>query len=152
SLGQDRTQYDFQATEAFKSRWLPVMPLTGAVSAEGDWRYDLATMDFAAFDKGLDTAGLSWQVDGVELDYDVEALDDASERPGMVSDEFLEVPKDLPPMVADLAEEVSGDRTSQYRQARALQSWFRSEFTYSLERAAAGGDGGLVALRDQAGR
>ena len=152
SLGQDRTQYDFQATEAFKSRWLPVMPLTDAVSAEGDWRYDLATMDFAAFDKGLDTAGLSWQVDGVELDYDVEALDEASARPGLVSDEFLEVPKDLPPMVADLAEEVSGDRTSQYRQARALQSWFRSEFTYSLERAASVGNDELVAFLDESGR
>ncbi|WP_110238687.1 transglutaminaseTgpA domain-containing protein [Nocardioides gilvus] len=152
ALGQERTRYDFEATAAFRSRWLPVMPLTDTVTAEGDWRYDLATMDFAAFDNDLDTAGLSWRVTGVELDYDVETLDGASERTGLVSDEFLEVPDDLPPMVADLADRVTGDSESNYRKARALQSWFRSEFTYSLERADSVGNDELVAFLDESGR
>lgn len=152
ALEQDRTRYDFEATGAFRSRWLPVMPLTDTVTAEGDWRYDLDTMDFAAFDDELDTAGLAWQVTGVEVDYDVEALDNASNRPGVVADEFLELPEDLPPLVADLADDVTGDEASDYRRARALQSWFRSEFTYSLDRADSVGNDELVAFLDESGR
>lgn len=152
SLSRTRTEYAFEATRAFRSRWLPVMPLTEQVTAEGDWRYDLGTMDFAAFDKNLDTADLSWQVTGVDLDYDVEALDSATERTGLVADEFLELPEDLPPLVSELAARVSEDGTSKYRKARALQSWFRSEFTYSLDRADSVGNDQLVAFLDESGR
>lgn len=152
TLGQERTRYDFRAADAFRSRWLPVMPLTDTVVAEGDWRYDLDTMDFAAFADDLDTAGLSWQVTGVELDYDAEALDGASDRTGLVAEEFLELPDDLPPLVSDLAAQVTQGETSSYRKARALQSWFRSEFTYSLERATSVGNDELLAFLDESGR
>lgn len=152
TLGQDRTRYDFRATGAFRSRWLPVMPLTDTVIAEGDWRYDLDTMDFAAFADDLDTADLAWQVTGVELDYDAEALDEASDRTGLVADEFLELPDNLPPLVSDLAAQVTHEETSNYRKARALQSWFRSEFTYSLERATSVGNDELGAFLDESGR
>ncbi len=46
---------------------------------------------------------------------------------------FLELPDDLPSVVADLAAEVSAGASSGYEAAIALQDWFRSEFEYSLD-------------------
>ncbi|WP_353113826.1 DUF3488 and transglutaminase-like domain-containing protein [Microbacterium sp.] len=44
-----------------------------------------------------------------------------------------EVPKDLPPVIARTAAEVTRGKTSDYDRLIALQDWFRSQFTYSLE-------------------
>jgi transglutaminase-like putative cysteine protease len=46
---------------------------------------------------------------------------------------FLELPDDLPGIVADQATEVTANSTSGYEAAIALQNWFRTEFEYSLE-------------------
>ncbi len=46
---------------------------------------------------------------------------------------FLELPDDLPDVVADLAEQVTAGAPSVYDAAMALQSWFRDDFEYSLE-------------------
>lgn len=46
---------------------------------------------------------------------------------------FLGLPDDLPAIVAQLAEEVAGDAPTTYDAVIALQTWFRSEFEYSLE-------------------
>lgn len=46
---------------------------------------------------------------------------------------FVELPDDLPSIVADRAAEVTAGASTSYEQARALQDWFRSEFDYSLE-------------------
>ena len=46
---------------------------------------------------------------------------------------FLELPGDLPSIVADLAAEVSAGSANGYEAAIALQNWFRNDFDYSLE-------------------
>ena len=46
---------------------------------------------------------------------------------------FTELPDDLPGSVEELARAVTAGAESPYDQAIALQSWFRSEFEYSLE-------------------
>lgn len=46
---------------------------------------------------------------------------------------FLELPDDLPSIVADLAAEVSAGSANGYEAAVALQNWFRNDFDYSLE-------------------
>ena len=46
---------------------------------------------------------------------------------------FLELPGDLPSIVADLAAEVSAGSANGYETAIALQNWFRNDFDYSLE-------------------
>ncbi|WP_309065450.1 transglutaminase family protein [Microbacterium sp.] len=40
---------------------------------------------------------------------------------------------DLPPIITETAREVTADATNDYDRLIALQSWFRQEFTYSLE-------------------
>jgi len=46
---------------------------------------------------------------------------------------YLELPDDLPDVVADTAREVTAGAPDAYATALALQNWFRDEFTYSLE-------------------
>jgi len=46
---------------------------------------------------------------------------------------FVGLPGDLPGVVAELAQQVAGSAPNSYDAAIALQNWFRSEFTYSLE-------------------
>lgn len=46
---------------------------------------------------------------------------------------FLELPDDLPPIVADLAAEVTAGSANGYQAAVTLQNWFRNSFDYSLE-------------------
>jgi hypothetical protein len=64
-------------------------------------------------------------------------LDKAALRASPVSNPpdpiFTELPDDLPGSVEELARAVTAGAESPYDQAIALQSWFRSEFEYSLE-------------------
>jgi transglutaminase-like putative cysteine protease len=46
---------------------------------------------------------------------------------------FLDLPDDLPSVVAERAAEVTDGIDGSYERVRALQDWFRSEFEYSLE-------------------
>jgi transglutaminase-like putative cysteine protease len=46
---------------------------------------------------------------------------------------FVDLPDDLPDVVADLASEVTDGAASEYDAAIALQNWFRNEFRYSLD-------------------
>ena len=72
--------------------------------------------------------------------------------PVEVQEKFEALPPDLPPEVAGLALEVTGEASNRYEQALALQNWFRSEFEYTTE-IPAGHDGDALSafLRDRAG-
>jgi transglutaminase-like putative cysteine protease len=49
---------------------------------------------------------------------------------------FTELPADFSPLARDLAQEIAGDIPSPYGQAMALQTFFRSSFTYDINVAA----------------
>jgi transglutaminase-like putative cysteine protease len=151
-LRRTETAYSFSATAALDSRWLPTMEQTSQIFAEGDWRYDRSTMDFIAGDDDLSTAGLSWRLRGVDLEYDAQSLDDATSGGSQVGATTLQVPANLPGVVRSLTESVAGAETTRFRQARALQEWFRTEFTYSLDRVDSVGNNELVAFLSPEGR
>ena len=46
---------------------------------------------------------------------------------------FLQLPDDLPSVVAERAAEVTAGASSSYERALALQNWFRDEFEYSID-------------------
>ncbi|MFC6694389.1 transglutaminaseTgpA domain-containing protein [Nocardioides daphniae] len=151
-LRRTKTQYDFTATTAFRSRWLPVLPLTTDVQAGGDWRYDVDTMDFAAFDADLNTSQMEWSVTGVDLEYSNVLLERAGSGRDEVDEVFTRLPESLPASVGRLAAQVTRDEPTRYEKARALQSWFREEFTYSLDRVETVDNNALVAFLDPSGR
>lgn len=140
---QDRL-YQVSVLPAFASRWLPTQPPISRIEAVGDWRYDQRTMDFIASDQDLTTASLDYTMTATELDLTSTQLELAGTPTGKVDDIFTELPDDMPPIVHDLAAQVTEGQTTRYEQAVALQDWFRNEFSYSLDRADGNGIDALV--------
>jgi transglutaminase-like putative cysteine protease len=65
---------------------------------------------------------------------------------------FIELPDDLPDVVAQLAAEVTAGAATEYDAAIALQDWFRSEFRYSLEVQSGHGSNAIESfLRERVG-
>jgi transglutaminase-like putative cysteine protease len=145
-----RHQYDYtlEGTRDFHSTWLPTTPMVTRVDAPGDWRYDTTTMDFLAGSKDLDTSQLHWSLQGVKLDYNVNRLASAPPVGPLVSHEFLDLPTDLDPMVAETARQVTSRAASPFEKAVALQDWFRDPgqggFTYSTQVSVGNGTDDLV--------
>ncbi|MQW76477.1 hypothetical protein GHK92_11375 [Nocardioides sp. dk4132] len=127
--------YEVEATEEFESTWLPTQAPVSAVVAPGDWRYDVATMDFIAGEDDLTTAGLSYEMTAVDLVRVPEDMVAAPSGAGLVDEEFLDLPVGLSPVVDELATSVTAGAGSPYEKAVALQDWFRSDgnFTYSTD-------------------
>ncbi|MFC6153296.1 transglutaminaseTgpA domain-containing protein [Nocardioides yefusunii] len=142
----------FNASDAFHSRWLPLPEQVLSVIAEGEWRYDTLTRDFVSWKDGLDTTGASWSAVAAIPEVEAEELDSA--RTGMPPGGrfWTRLPSDLPPLVRELATEVTSESDTPLRKARALQAWFRSDFEYSLEQVESVGDDDLVAFLSPEGR
>lgn len=143
-----RRTYDYavEASRSFRSTWLPTSALVERVEAPGDWRYDTSTMDFLASTDDLDTAGLTWTFTAIKLGYVTNRLAAAPPPGALVSREYTELPEDLDPMVAQLAEDVTAEATTDFEKAVALQRWFHDEggFTYSTEVNLSNGTDDLV--------
>lgn len=143
-----RKEYPYAVTALpeFDSRWLPTQPPVSRIVADGNWRYDDKTMDFIAGDDDLSTASLEYSMTAVRLELSADRLADSAPPTGKVDDLFTDLPDDLPPIVHDLAVQVTQDATTPYEEAVALQSWFRDDggFTYSLDRAQGNGSDALV--------
>ena len=147
-VGRREVPYDVTVLPAFDSTWLPTQYPASNVQAEGDWRYDDSTMDFLAVPDDLTTAGLHYTMSGLDLDLSAQRLREAGSSVGKVNEAFTDVPPDIPPIVRQLAAEVTQDKTTRFEKAVALQNWFRSTggFTYSLDTATAGN--GYAALTE----
>lgn len=154
SVPREDHVYDVTVGSSFRSSWLPTQAPVSAIVADGDWRYDLATMDFIAGDEDLDTAGLSYRMTGVDLELDPQDMAAAPPATGQVDAEFLEVPGDLPVEVRQMAGAVTANAGSPFEKAVALQNWFREDggFEYSLDvEPGNGSDALLEFLSDKSG-
>ncbi len=140
SIPRESYSYDVEATDDFDSTWLPTQSPISDIEAPGDWRYDLATMDFIAGSDDVNAAGLSWSMNALELDLEAQQLAGLQGSPTQVSEELISLPARLPDSVRDLAEEVTANVDSDFERAVALQQWFREDggFTYDLDDAVEG--------------
>lgn len=154
SVPRREHEYQVQVSDDFRSTWLPTQAPVQRIRAAGDWRYDTATMDFIASDDDLDTAGLAYSMTSIELQPDPATMLAASSGAGEVSTTFLELPRDTPDLVRDLATRVTQGTTSRFGKAVALQDWFRRDggFTYDLEVDLGNGTDDLVAFLSEGGR
>lgn len=152
-----RAEYDYEVriTDQFDSTWLPTQFPASAVRADGDWRFDPASMDFLAADDDLDTRGMAYSMTALEPDYGTDGQHFRDAAAGTVSDDVLELPRGVPELVRDLARSVTGPSTNDYERALMLQRWFRVDggFEYDLRRAPNGtGNGTLEAFLSADGR
>jgi transglutaminase-like putative cysteine protease len=138
--------WSIQLLDGFQSTWLPTPYPTRRIEVnQGDWRYDLRTLDIASVDKHK-TAGLSYQLTGFTPDLSAERMATALKPPSEIADPMTSVPGNRPTVVTRIAQEVTAGATSDYDKMVALQRWFRNTggFSYSLEPAAGSGIPQLV--------
>ena len=148
SVGRKEIPYDVTILPAFSSTWLPTQAPISRIEADGDWRYDTKTMDFLAVPDDLTTSGMSYTMSALDLNLTAQKLEDAGTSVGKVSEAFSDVPADVPPIVRELAVEVTKNATTRFDKAVALQNWFREDggFTYSLATAEGSGYDALISF------
>jgi transglutaminase-like putative cysteine protease len=146
TLPTKRTRATIEASERFRSRWLPTPYPVSSVDAPGDWRYDRSTLDFISAADDQTTSGLRYQLTGLELSPSAVDLVTALPAPASVFTPNTALPDDLPTSVRKLARTVTAGKASKFEQAVALQQWFRVDggFRYSLERSAGNGTDDLL--------
>ena len=125
----------------YETSWLPTPFPAESVTVEGDWRYDISTLDILSSDEDVDAAGLSYETVGLVVDPEVEELVDAPPVPQAVYVPMTDLPINMPPSVPELAREVTQTGQSQFERAVILQDWFREDggFVYDLDRDSGSG-------------
>jgi transglutaminase-like putative cysteine protease len=138
--------WSIQLLDGFHSTWLPTPYPTRRIDVtQGDWRYDLRTLDIASVDKHP-TAGMSYQLTGFTPELSGERMAAALKAPAQIADPMTSVPGNRPTVVTRIAEEVTAGATTDYDKMVALQRWFRNTggFSYSLAPASGSGIPQLV--------
>ena len=153
--------WDVEVLGEFDPDWLPTpYPLTEIV-AEGDWRYDTDTLDFASFDS-QDARGMTYRLRRLVVEPNAEEMAFAPPAPASVFGPNTALPESVPAFVEELADQVTADGRTRYEKAVALQQWFRVDggFEYSLspdpgtgiddlERFLTAGQGGRIGYCEQ---
>ncbi|MGN7947414.1 transglutaminaseTgpA domain-containing protein [Microbacterium sp. 22215] len=112
------------------SSWLPVpYPATSVQGAPSSWRVSPENRTLAS--RSADAVGNDYTVRSVEVSPTLEQIR-ALPAAEPVVDPDAE-PVDLPGVIGATAAEVTADATNDYDRLIALQSWFRSQFEYSLD-------------------
>lgn len=142
----------------FASAYLPSPYAPVRWDAEGQWRFDPATLTVLNIDQRTGAQAL------VNLSYTVQSLDSSPTAEQVVNavaglppdgKAALEVPPDMPQVIADLAREITAAADTDGRKAVALQDWLRDteRFSYTLDAPPGTGYSSLVNFltRDFAG-
>ncbi|WP_244632608.1 DUF3488 and transglutaminase-like domain-containing protein [Microbacterium sp. Se63.02b] len=112
------------------SSWLPVpYPATDVQGLSGSWR--VSPDNRTLFSRSADAVGNDYTVTSSRLAPTLEQIR-AVDAAAPVSDPDTES-VELPGIVDELAAEVTAAASTDYDRLIALQNWFRSDFTYSLE-------------------
>ena len=140
SVALSSYNYRVKATSDFQSTWLPTAFPVSDINAPGDWHYDTTTMDFIRGNDSLTTAGLSYTMTAAKPNIQAFDMVHSLTAPLPIQSAYTALPSTLPPLVGDLARQVTNGAESRYEQAVLLQRWFRSTggFRYSLHTPASG--------------
>jgi hypothetical protein len=141
--------YAVSATSDFDSHWLPTQYPVSDITATGNWHYDTTTMDFIAGDDHTTTAGLSYTMTAAQPQITAFSMVKSLTAPLTIQTGYTALPSSLPPVVGDLAQQVTKGAESRYEQAVMLQRWFRSTggFTYDLRKSPVNGNGNAALLQ-----
>ncbi|MEZ2389787.1 DUF3488 and DUF4129 domain-containing transglutaminase family protein [bacterium RCC_150] len=137
-------------TGQFTSPYLPVPYAPTAVNGlSGRWTWDPFTLSIRA----EDTTSRNQQYTAYSALPSVTAveLSQANAKPTSISQDFTQLPGNVPDIVRNVAAAVTKDEPSNYAKAMAIQDYLRSsQFSYSLQAPVQGGyDGnGLSVLAD----
>ena len=115
------------------SPWAPVpYPAIEVSGLEGTW--GAVPYNRTVMSRSGSTQGQDYDVLYAVPRPSLEQARAASASAGQVRDETTEVPADMPPVIAELAAQVTAAATNDYDRLVALQRWFRGgDFQYSLD-------------------
>lgn len=142
SQGASTTSRQDFVIEALSSIWLPAAYRPERLSAAGKVRFDPESGSLAT-DKAT-SDGLRYTVESSLSRLTADELGaPAGPVPADILNRYLELPASLPRSVRLTAQKVAGAETTPYKRAKALQDWFRANFTYNLQ-VPAGHDGSAM--------
>jgi transglutaminase-like putative cysteine protease len=110
---------------------LPAAATATSVAWEGDHGLRYAPAAAAIFVDGGVTPGITYTVSSATIDPSPDDLRSSS-TDSPPSEIYFGLPDSVPDEIRTLAAEVTATATTPYDQARQLQDWFRTTFTYSL--------------------
>jgi transglutaminase-like putative cysteine protease len=124
-------QYQLQSLR-LDSPYLPLPYPVTQVNVPGDWHWDTDTA--VAFSTDTTTKTTKWNVSALELNPTLAQLQAATTPQQDVRERVRQTQAlRIPQRVIDLARQVTDGYSTPYEKALALQWWFRTEFTYSLD-------------------
>ena len=143
---QQTYAWKVRAFDTLRSMYLPAPYPVRSLTAPGDWRYDRNTLDFVAGAEGELAAGVTYDLERIDVEPTASQLGFAPAAPAAVFGPNVAVPDAVPASVGKLAATVTSGAQSKFEMAQLLQRWFRVDggFRYSLERAPGNGSDDLV--------
>jgi len=133
--------YKIRIGSQFDSSWLPTPYPVSVIRAEGDWRYDLDTLDFVSADDEQTTRNMDYSLTALRVEPTATILAASGAAPEVVFTPYTELPSSVPEFLRPLTRDLTDDHGTKFEKAVALQQWFREDggFTYSLDRSSGNG-------------
>ncbi|MFE5410934.1 transglutaminaseTgpA domain-containing protein [Microbacterium sp. NPDC056569] len=116
------------------SQWAPVPYPAVGITGLGGGLWGAVPFNHTVATTGGSTQGQSYEVAYNPPRPSLEQVRAAASVGSQVRDETTQLPADIPPIIGELALQVTADATTDYDRLTALQRWFRgTDFRYSLE-------------------
>jgi len=129
--GTTKSTQEFEIS-GLSSIWLPAAYRPERLSPSGKVRFDPDSGSLAT-DKAT-SDGLRYTVESSLPRLTAEELTSVGTGvPPDIAARYLEIPANLSRQVRREAQRIAGNEISPYRRAKALQDWFRDNFTYNLQ-------------------
>jgi transglutaminase-like putative cysteine protease len=122
--------------EALTTLWLPAAYEPSSISAEDgiDPIYDPTSGTLTVKDGKDDADGLTYTVESRVPQRDLAALQsDTTPVPSDILQKYTQLPASLSSLARNTARQQTAGATTTYQKARALQDYFRTDYTYSLD-------------------
>ncbi len=153
-IARSTVNYDI-TVGALDTPRLPLPYPVSKVDITGDWRWDQQTFDVFSAEETGSAFSQQYTATALEISPTAEQLQAAPEADPSVDNalyQWLDIPNPVSERLSPLARTVTADAKTEYDRALALQNWFRTDFTYSLDTVEGNATGALDDfLRDRSG-
>ena len=150
SVARTTVTYDI-TVGALDTPRLPLPYPVSSVAIDGDWRWDEQTFDvFSPVENGS-AFNQTYRANVLDLEPTAAQLQAAPPASQSLNG-LLALPSDVDELLTPLAATVTGDATTDYDRALALQNWFLTDFDYSTDTVEGNGTDALEGfLSDRSG-
>lgn len=131
---------NISAAGSYGQTYLPLPYPASEVDIKGRWRFEPEGRTLVG-DGGQTTSGVRYEVGSLVVEPTADELAGAAAPPPDLAREYTRVPRSLPRVVLETAEEVTAGARDDYERAVALQDWFSSEGGFRYDTTVESGTG-----------